>query len=158
MIELQEAVRRLKINEGVVLSLYICKSGYPTIGIGRNILTNPLTDEERKVCGNYEKGITPNMAEYLCRNDIKKFTLLLKSNIPLFNKLDDERQFVLLDMCFNLGLQGLLKFKNMLYDLTIGNYRGASKELLNSRYAQQVGNRAKRNAYTLEFGKWKDLI
>lgn len=158
MIELKEVVRRLKINEGLRLQIYICPTGYPSIGIGRNLLTNPLTVEEERVCGDYKKGITANMAEYLCRNDVIRVTQALKASLPLFHKLDNERQFVLVDMAFNLGISGLLKFKNMLYALSIGDYRGASKELLNSKYAKQVGNRAKKNAHTLETGKWRDVV
>lgn len=158
MIELQEVVRRLKIHEGIRLQMYICPAGYPSIGIGRNLLTNPLTAEEERVCGDYRKGITANMAEYLCRNDVMRVTKNVKESIPVFHRLDDERQYVIIDMAFNLGLHRLLQFRNMLYRLNIGDYRGASKELLNSKYAQQVGHRAQKNAYTLETGKWRDSL
>ena len=57
-------------------------------------------------------------------------------------------------MCFNLGIQGLLKFKKMLYCLSIGDYRGASKECINSQYAKDVGIRALRISRLLSEDKW----
>ena len=79
----------------------------------------------------------------------------LKKNISFWKQLDDERQYALLDMAFNLGVDGLLKFKKMLGFLWMGDYRQAAAECLNSRYAKETGKRAKRIAKTIETGRFE---
>ena len=76
----------------------------------------------------------------------------MQKNIPYWKILDNERQYALLDMAFNMGISRLLKFRKMLEDIEIGDYRGAAKECLNSKYAKDVGQRAKRIAKTIEKG------
>ncbi len=146
--------QRLVIHEGLKLEPYKCPAGYWTIGIGRNLITNPITDEEKKVVGDWRHGITKNAAFYLLRNDIKRVELDCRQGIPFWKQLDDERQYALLDMAFNMGIKKVLKFKKMLAAMEIGDYRGAAKECLNSKYAKEVGKRAQRIAKTIETGKF----
>lgn len=155
MIEMQEAIRRLILHEGLKLKLYKCPAGYLTIGVGRNVETNPITEEEKKVVGDWEHGITENGAKYLLKNDIIKAHKNCKKFIECYKELDDERQYALLDMCFNLGIVGLLKFRKMLFAMEIGDYRGAAKECLNSKYAKDTGKRAIRIARTIERGVFR---
>ena len=155
MIDMGTAVQRLCIHEGIRLSPYKCSEGYLTIGVGRNLITNPITEEEKKVVGDWQHGITKNAAFYLLRNDIKRVEQECREHIPFWKQLDDERQYALLDMAFNLGIRGLLQFKKMLSDIGIGNYRGAAKECLNSNYAKQVGKRAERIAKAIETGRFE---
>lgn len=155
MIDMNECVQRLVMHEGCCLNPYICPAGYKTIGVGRNLETNPLTSEEKRVCGDYEHGITKQAAFYLLRNDIERVNKECKKHIPFFETLDNERQYALLDMSFNLGIKGLLKFKKMLSAMGIGNWIEASNECLNSKYAKDVGKRAKRIAETIKTGRFK---
>lgn len=111
MINENEAVQRLCLHEGIRLQPYRCPAGYLTIGVGRNLETNPLTAEEKKVCGDWQHGITKNAAFFLLRNDIKRVEAECAERIPFWKQLDDERQYALVDMAFNLGVSGLLKFK-----------------------------------------------
>ena len=152
---MNECVQRLAMHEGIRLEPYICPAGYKTIGIGRNLETNPLTAEEKRVCGDYEHGITKQAAFYLLRNDIKRVTKECMKSIPFFSVLDNERQYALVDMCFNLGIKGLLKFKNMLRAMGAGYWEEASRECLNSKYAKDVGIRAKRIAETIRTGRFR---
>lgn len=155
MIRLNEAIERLVFHEGLLLKPYICPAGYLTIGVGRNLITNPLTAKEIEVVGkNYKDGISESAAFYLLKNDIKRSKEDLSKNISWFYQLDDERQYALLDMCFNLGIKRLLGFKKMLGAMFIGDYRGAAKECLNSKYAKDVGKRAQRIARLIETGVW----
>jgi lysozyme len=148
-------IQRFVLHEGCVLQPYKCPAGYLTIGVGRNLETNPLTKEEQKVCGDYMHGITKNAAYYLLRNDIEKVKRECSKNIPFFNTLDAERRYALLDMCFNLGIKSLLKFRLMLEAMGVGNFEKAAAECLNSRYAKQTGKRAKRIAETIRTGKFR---
>ena len=154
-IDTNDMVQRLVMHEGCELMPYKCPAGYLTIGVGRNLETNPLTEEEKKVCGDYMRGITKNAAFYLLRNDIDKAKKECQKNIPFFNTLDKERKYALLDMCFNLGIKRLLKFKNMLSAMGVGNWDKAYEECLNSNYAKQTGKRARRIANTIKTGRFE---
>lgn len=154
MISFDEITKRLLLHEGCVDHIYKCPAGYLTIGVGRNLETNPLTPREKEVVGDINNGITVDKCLYLLRNDVKRCERELVNNISWFYQLDDERQYALLDMCFNMGIKRLLGFKRMLGAMFIGDYRGASKECLMSKYARDVGQRAKRIAILIETGIW----
>lgn len=156
MVSENEAIQRLCLHEGIRLQPYKCPAGFLTLGVGRNLETNPLTAEEMRVCGcDYMFGITKNAAFYLLKNDIKRVEAECAERIPFWKQLDDERQYALVDMAFNLGINGLLKFKKMLAWLGVGNYIQASTECLASKYAKDVGERAVRIARLIEKGVWK---
>lgn len=150
MIDMNEAVQRLCLHEGIRLQPYKCPAGYWTIGVGRNLETNPPTAEEKRVIGDWRNGITKNAAFYLLRNDIKRISDECARQIPFWKNLDDERQYALVDMAFNLGMAGLLKFQKMLSYLGVGNYIQAATECLASKYAKDVGERAVRVAKIIE--------
>ena len=153
MILWDDIQKRLMLHEGCVDHVYICPKGYKTIGIGRNLVTNPLTAKEKEVVKDLNK-ISVEQAIYLLKNDVKRCTKELIDNISFFYQLDDERQYALLDMCFNMGIKRLLGFKRMLNAMLIGDYRGAAKECLMSKYAKDVGKRAERIARLIETGVW----
>jgi lysozyme len=155
MLSNDEIIQRLVLHEGVSLKCYRCSRGYLTIGVGRNLETNPLTNEELKVCGDYKHGITKNAAFYLLRNDIARVVDECKKKISFWSQLDNERQYALIDMVFQLGLGGVLKFKNMLKAMGVGNYKEAAEHCLDSKYAVQTPNRAKRIAKTIECGRFE---
>ena len=154
MLDMEEIINRLVLHEGIKLKPYKCPSGYLSIGIGRNLITNPLTKAEKIVVGDLTQGITYDMAIYLLRHDIKRVIEECRSCFPFWKYLDAERKYALFDMCFNLGLRKLMGFKKMLSALEIGDYRGAAKECLNSKYAKDVGERATRIAKTFETGEF----
>lgn len=78
MIDLNEAVQRLCLHEGIRLQPYRCPAGYLTIGVGRNLETNPPTAEEIKVIGDYRSGITKTPLSF-CSETILS---VLKPNVP----------------------------------------------------------------------------
>jgi lysozyme len=106
---------------------YTDTTGHLTIGIGRNIS---------------ERGISASEAFYLLDDDILYFTSKLNHYIPWFADLDEARQIALIDMCFNLGIQGLLGFEKMLAALQAQDYVVAHNEMLASKWAAQTGERA----------------
>lgn len=154
MIDANEITKRLLLHEGCVDHVYKCPAGYLTIGVGRNLETNPLTPREKEVVGDIKNGITVEKCLYLLKNDVKRCERDLINNLSFWYQLDDERQYALLDMCFNMGIKRLLKFKRMLGSMLIGDYRGAAKECLMSKYAVDVGKRAQRIARLIETGVW----
>jgi lysozyme len=155
MLSNEEIIQRLVFHEGCKLMPYRCSRGYLTIGVGRNLETNPLTKEEKKVCGDYMHGITKNAAFYLLRNDINRVVEECAKAFPFWANLDNERQYALLDMVFQLGVYGVKKFKKMLAAMGVGDFKEAAEQCLDSRYAQQTPNRAKRIAKTIECGRFE---
>ena len=130
--ELKEmAFKKLKKEEGYRQHPYKCTAGKLTIGYGRNL---------------DDVGISELDAEYLLQNDIDKAIQELKYKFNWFDEQSNDVKLCLIDMTFNLGLAGLLKFKNMLFAIGIGNLRIARAELLDSSYARQLPSRSKRNA------------
>ena len=126
----------IRDSEGYVLMPYEDSTGHVSIGIGRNLDA---------------KGISPEEAEFLFSNDMNEAISDLE-DYYFFYSQDPVRQAVLLDLRFNLGLHGLLSFQKMLKALEDGDYDRAAIELLDSRYARQVGPRALRNADLLKNG------
>ena len=155
MIEIRKASERLSMHEGMRLQPYFCTKGKQTIGVGRNLDDNPITPEEEKVIGDWRHGITKEAAFFLLRHDINRVVAECEKHIPFWKKLDDERQYALMDMAFNMGIKRLLGFKNMMAFLGVGNYRQAAVECLASQYAKEVGRRAQRIAKTIETGRFE---
>ena len=134
----QKLISQLELEEGCLIRLYNDTQGIPTIGIGRNLRDTGVSKEE---------------AYYLCSNDIDRIVNALQSDIPQFNSLDDVRQRVLVDIAFNVGVSGLLLFKNMLSAISVGNWQDAHDQLLNSLAARQAPNRYNRLAQMLLTGQ-----
>lgn len=128
----------IKLHEGLRLKPYRCTAGKLTIGYGRNLQDIGISEEE---------------AEAMLRADIDRCKKQLET-IPWFKKLCDARQAVLIDMCFNLGFDGLMKFRRTLLFIENQNYKSAAAEMLNSRWANQVGSRALRLSRMMKTGEF----
>lgn len=155
MLDIYIICQRLELHEGLRLQPYRCSKGKLTIGIGRNLNANPITPEEELVVGDWRHGITKGMAIYLLLRDLKKITDKLPKAIKFFNQLDDERQYALIDMAYNMGIKGLLNFKKMLFFMEKKDFAKAADECLNSRYAKDTGKRAERIANLIRTGVFK---
>lgn len=133
---------------------YRCTMGKLTIGVGRNLEDNPPTPEEKRALGDYMHGITENAAKMLLRNDITRCYESLKWTVRDFENLSPDRQYALLDMCFQLGIKGLRRFRKMLQAIDRKDFAAAAAECLKSDYANQTPKRAKKIARTLQTGIW----
>lgn len=134
-------------HEGLRLTPYRCPAGKLTIGVGRNIEDKGFSAEERRVLGldngrKLDDGITADEARYLLDNDINEVWQALSAKLAgLFNSLEEARQHVLLDMAFNLGVAGLLKFRKMIAALERRDFERAADEMKDSTWYTQVGDR-----------------
>jgi len=133
-------MEQIKRHEGLRLKPYRCTANKLTIGYGRNI---------------EDAGISENEAELLLSNDIARCAKEVEKHVKAFNKLNDARQSVLINMCFNLGINGLLKFKKFLTAVNDGFFDLAAKEMLDSRWVKQVGSRAIELSEQMKTGAWK---
>lgn len=130
-------VERLIKHEGLRLRPYTCPAGKLTIGVGRNL---------------EDRGITEDEAMMMLQNDILTCRRECYANFFWFGEMDEVRQEVILEMCFNLGISRLKGFKKMLKACELKNYTLASQEMLTSLWARQVGQRAKNLAKIMEKG------
>lgn len=121
----------LRRDEAVRLKPYSDTKGKLTIGVGRN-----LTD----------RGITEAECDAMLEHDIDVVAHELAIALPWAAGLSEPRQRALANMAFNMGVPTLRDFKNMLAALEAGDWDKASAEALASRWAGQVGERAKRIA------------
>ena len=128
---------QLILHEGLRLKPYSCTAGKLTIGVGRNLK---------------DKGITHDEAMILLRNDIAEVTAQLE-RFDWFRALGPVRRKVLIDMCFNLGMAGLLGFQKMIEALKRADYEAAADEMVNSRWYGQVGERGRRLVAMMRTGE-----
>lgn len=132
-------VAMIKRHEGLRLKPYKCTAGRTTIGYGRNL---------------DDVGISQSEADMLLQSDLACAYSNVNKIFPKFNNLSEARQGVLCDMIFNMGMDGLLKFKNFIAAINSGNYPVAVKEMLDSLWAKQVGDRANELANIMQRGEW----
>lgn len=133
MMNIQDAMQMTKNFEGYSPHLYRCPAGYLTIGYGRNI---------------EKRGISKEEAEFMFQNDynnaIKDLKILAMENKIDLTNVPQDVLFALTDMMFNMGYNRLSKFKKLLYELKNGSYEGVAREMIDSAWYTQVGDRSKK--------------
>jgi|TARA_R110000787_G_scaffold35837_1_gene91782 lysozyme len=154
-----ELVKMIAIHEGIVLSVYQDHLGINTVGIGRNLDDRGITDGEllfmnKTMDDIYDNGLTEEEAYYLCMNDIAIVEKELLASKPIVNRLNAVRQMILIDMAFNMGVPRLMQFKNMWLAIEKVNYLLACEEMIDSRWAGQVGSRAMKLSVAMKNGEW----
>ena len=151
-------IQKLIDHEGLVLQVYQDTLGIDTIGIGRNLEDRGITDSELEDMGItldhvYEFGITEADAILLAENDVEIVEDELLRAHPCVDRLDAVRQLVLMDMAFNMGVPRLLKFKKMWAAVHDNDFATAAKEMLDSRWANQVKSRSTKLAHAMHTGE-----
>jgi lysozyme len=147
-------------HEGMVLSVYQDSLGIDTIGIGRNLKDRGISKEELDYLDIpsmevvYEQGITEADARYLALNDIAIVENELCKIHPCVHDLDAVRQLVVMDMAYNMGVPRLSKFKRMWNAIHEQKFGIASVEMLDSRWAAQVGRRATALSNAMKTGEF----
>lgn len=129
-------VSMISMHEGRRPMPYQDSVGILTIGVGRNLEANGLSEDE---------------IDYLLSNDLRKAEAEA-NKYPWYEGLNTPRQMVVIDMIFNLGPAGFAKFQRTQASIARGDYAVAAKEMLESKWARQVGNRATRLAKIMETG------
>ena len=126
-------------HEGLRLKPYRDTVGKLTIGIGRNL---------------DDVGITREEAMMLLNHDITKVQREVQNAFPWFSDLNRVRKNVVLNMVFNLGLPRFRQFKKAIAAIRAKRWDEAAKQMLDSRWARQVGRRARELASMMKSGKY----
>lgn len=137
------ALKLVKEAEGFEPLPYRCTEKKLTQGYGRNLEVYPLSEVEKAEL-NEDGSVSEEVAEKWAIEELRLCEDRLKDNV-IFKSQSDPRKAVLLDMCFNIGYTGLMKFKKMWFALGERDYPQASREMKDSSYYVQVGTRGKRN-------------
>lgn len=135
--------KELTRDEGVRFSPYKDTKDIMTVGIGHNLQSSPIS---------YSYPLTQDQVNQIFASDVQNVIKDLNANIPWWSSLDEVRQRVLANMTFNLGINGLLAFKNTLNFIKCGNYVAAAEGMKNSKWYNQVGARADRLCQAMRTG------
>lgn len=134
--------KQLEQEEGRIKHAYQDHLGYWTIGVGR------LIDRRRG------GGLSDEEIDFLLANDIAKVEREVLKKLPWARNLKPARLGVLLAMAFQMGVAGLLGFRNTLKMIEAGEYDKAAGGMLNSKWARQTPARAERLATQMRTGEW----
>ena len=126
--------KRIKQNEGFSLKPYKDRLGFLTIGYGDLILPNEKNLLEKKL----NKTHLENLFKQDFNKALKNFNIFLKQFVS--NKKEAE---LLIEMVFQIGIKGVLKFKNLLLNMNKGNTHLVCFEMMNSLWYKQTPNRVK---------------
>jgi lysozyme len=137
---IEDLKQQLIRHEGLELLPYKCTAGKLTIGVGRNI---------------EDRGISYDEAMFLLENDLMLYTAELEKSFPVVKDLNDVRVLTLLNMAFNLGITKLRQFKMMWAAIEDNDFEAASQEMLNSKWARDVGNRSLELSEQMRTGLYK---
>lgn len=144
------AAKVLYYEEGYRPTAYYCSEGYPTIGIGQKIGPKDYPLDA------YQFTLPIRVAVEWCKVQVIDMDMVLSAH-TFYNHLNDARKAVIISMCYQLGMAGLLKFKKMLKALEDEDYEEAAKQALDSRWARQTPKRANRHAEVIKTGILQDI-
>lgn len=127
MIDFKALIERIAKNEGFRSKVYQCSEGVDTIGHGLTWLT-----EEESL--------------HILTGRISQLHLKLLDDLDWYRDMPPEVQGILIEMIYQIGYSGVMKFKKMIANMQDRNWKGAADEMLDSLWARQTPNRANRLA------------
>lgn len=136
---------QLRRDEGERLKPYQDSEGIWTAGVGHNLEAHGQ---------NIPTVISPEQSEKWLKEDVATAEKNLVAHCEWVASLDTPRYFALVNMCFNLGIGRLLGFHHFLATMQDHDWQKAHDEMLNSKWAGQVGPRAKRLSEQILKGEW----
>jgi len=138
-----QLIGMLKRHEGVRSHAYKCSENMITVGVGRNL------DENGGI------GLSDDEIEYLLMNDIERCDAELRAAYDWYENLKKPRRDAMINMCFNLGLTRLRGFVKALEAMSREQYDVAADEFMDSRWAEQVGDRAVEVTELIRSGEYR---
>jgi GH24 family phage-related lysozyme (muramidase) len=141
---LEQLQKELAVDEGCKLEIYLDHLGYPTVGIGH------LITEDDELYG-FEVGseVSQEHVDDLFHADVQRTLRDCEFLYSDFNDLPEEAQLIIANMCFQLGRPRLSGFKKMKAAVDSRDWREASRQMLDSKWAKQTPNRASRLSHRM---------
>lgn len=141
----------LNFEEGFREKPYIDTEGYPTVGTG--FLIGP----KGAALSNYTFTLPKEVSDVWLQSLVSSCVRAMSANAiisPALRKVEGARHDILVSMGYQLGVNGLAGFKNTLSMIAAGNFSGAASGMLNSLWARQTPNRARRHAEVMRTGSY----
>ena len=137
--DIEQLRETLKVDEGVKYEIYKDHLGYPTFGIGHLIV-----ESDQEYGEPVGTGVHLNRVNEAFDEDVAVMVDEAKKLFPDLEDLPEEAQQVIVNMTFNMGRPRLSKFKKFIAGVNAGDWEKAAVEMMDSRWAKQVGSRAER--------------
>ena len=159
-------LKELSDEEGVKTTVYTCTAGHLTIGIGHNLDTCPVDN----IIGRHLRmgdSITHDELVKIFNYDVAHMEDLLDKYLSWWRDLPTFSRYVILSLCFNMGIGGLVStnpikynglrgFPTTLRKLQASDWNGAASGLEDSKWYTQVGIRGKKLCTILRTQKFPD--
>tara|TARA_R110000764_G_scaffold2738_2_gene11729 strand:+ start:1660 stop:2082 length:423 start_codon:yes stop_codon:yes gene_type:complete len=139
---MENLIKMLKRHEGAETHVYMCTEDRYTIGVGRNV------DPRGGL------GLSEDEIDYLLSNDIVRCVKEINKEYIWFGDLNTVRTEAVISAFFCLGATKFRAFRKMIQAFERADYKEAATQLLDSRFAEQTGNRATELAEMIETGKY----
>ncbi len=147
----EQLISQLKVDEGFRANFYVCTAGHNTIGYGRNVDANPYFKGKKITAP-----VSRELAEQILLFDIQNAIEKLNDVWNYFSQMGDSpRKDVCINMTFNIGINGFMKFAKVRDAISKGNWNLAADEMKNSAWYSQVGGRAVDLCKQMRTGKYK---
>ena len=124
---MEKLIEQIKEHEGFRSRVYTCTENHLTIGYGFKVSSLELTED---IC------------ELILKEKLIKLYSRVDKQIPFFKQLPVEIQDVILNMCYQMGVGGVCKFKKMLAAMNEKDWTKAADEMIDSKWYRQTKNRA----------------
>ena len=146
-----DIISMLNYEEGFSAKPYYCSAGYPTIGIGKRIGPKgaPLSQ--------YQFTVSKQLAAVWLSEELQQKVADMSTHANITAAMaacNDSRKAILISMAYQMGADGLAKFNNTLKAVAEQRWNDAANGMLNSAWAKQTPNRAKRHAQQMLTGEW----
>lgn len=155
-----EATTRISEYEGKKSKMYVDTMGHPTVGVGFNLDRDGAAGQLASIGANYEEvrsgaeELTDDQINALLKGDIETAVGHAESMISNFSSLTAARQFVVVDMIFNLGTGGFGAFHHVIAAIEKGDWETAADQMKESAWYGQVGSRAEKDVAMMRGGGW----
>jgi lysozyme len=155
-----QARTRIADYEGNIPHMYHDSKGIKTIGIGFNLersgakaAIEAVGADFDKVCAG-EESLTEDQIGTLFSHDLQHAIDEASSVVSSFGSLNDPRQFVIVDMIFNMGAGGVAGFHHTIQMINEGDFEAAGAGMKDSHWYGQVGVRAEKDVHMMITGEW----
>ena len=158
---------QLKRHEGVRFTAYKCSNGFWTVGVGRNLQGNPLSDAEKitifdKILPDADvirrlmfSSLSPEHVELLFLNDVARAEEYCHKHLPM-SELNDARKAVFINMVYQMGINGVLKFSDTVNYAGLGEFDLCATAMLDSKWFRiDSPGRAQELSEQMFTGEWQ---